>query len=120
MNKQSEKFSSIDDYISKQPSEVQPILEKIRKTILNVNPDFEEDIRYEIPTFRLKDKNIVHFAAFKNHIGFYPTPSGLNEFEEELKKYKTGKGTAQFMLNEEIPYGLIEKMTRFRVGEAGA
>ncbi|MCA9381022.1 DUF1801 domain-containing protein [Candidatus Dojkabacteria bacterium] len=117
MNTSNQTFKSIDEYISKQPKEIQPTLEKIRKTILKVNPDFEEDIRYGMPTFRLKDKNIVHFAAFANHIGFYPTPSGLDEFEQDLKPYRSGKGTAQFKIDEPIPFDLIEKITKFRVNE---
>ncbi|MCA9386866.1 DUF1801 domain-containing protein [Candidatus Dojkabacteria bacterium] len=117
MNNSNQKFKSIDEYIAKQSKELQPTLEKIRKTILKVNPDFEEDIRYGMPTFRLNNKNVVHFAAFANHIGFYPTPSDLDEFEEELKPYRSGKGTAQFKIDESIPFDLIEKITKFRVSE---
>ena len=110
-------YKSIDEYISKQPTEVQKILEKIRKTIKEAAPNATEAISYQMPTFKLNGKNLVHFAAFINHIGFYPTPSGTENFKKELSKYKTSKGTAQFQLSEDIPYNLITKIVKFRVSE---
>jgi len=112
-------FQNIDDYIKTFPVEIQEILQKIRKTIKTAAPGAKEAISYQMPTFKLNDKNLVHFAAFKNHIGFYPTPSGTENFKKELAKYKTSKGTAQFQLNEPIPYDLIAKIVSFRVKEQG-
>ncbi len=109
-------YKSIDEYISTFPNETQVILEKIRKTIKEEAPDAIEKISYGMPTFYLNG-NLVHFAAFKNHIGFFPAPSGINQFEKELLKYKTGKGTLQFSYDEEIPFNLIKKVVKFRVEE---
>lgn len=110
-------FKTIDEYIASHPAEVQKILKKIWSQIKKIIPEAEEAIRYQMPTFRLNGKNLVHFAAYKNHIGFYPTPSGLNAFEKELKPYRSGKGTAQFPLDQPIPYDLIEKIVKFRLAE---
>lgn len=107
------KHNTIDEYISDFPIEVQEILEKVRATIQKAAPDATEAIKYAIPTFVLNG-NLVHFAAFKNHIGFYPAPVGIEEFEKELSIYKKGKGSVQFPLDEPIPYDLISKITRFR------
>ncbi len=106
--------ANIDDYIKDYPKEVRDIMEKIRKTIKEVMPDATETIGYGIPTFKLNGKNVVHFGGYDKHIGFYPAPGGLDEFEEELAQYRKGKGTAQFQLDEPIPYGLIKKITQFR------
>jgi len=108
------KFSTIDEYIAEFPEPVQEILEKIRSVIRQAAPDAKETIAYQMPTFKLK-KNLVHFAAFKNHIGFYPTPIGIEEFKEELSPYASGKGSVQFPLNKPIPYDLIEKIVKFRI-----
>ena len=108
---------SIDEYIAGFPSDVQEILKQIRTTIKKVAPDAEEAIKYQIPTFVLNG-NLVHFAAFKNHIGFYPTPSGVEAFKDELSRYQSAKGSVQFPIGEPIPFGLIEKMVKFRVKEA--
>ncbi|MBP9716457.1 MAG: DUF1801 domain-containing protein [Candidatus Levybacteria bacterium] len=110
-------YKSIDEYISTFPKETQVILEKIRKTIKEEAPNATEKISYGMPTFYLNG-NLVHFAAFKNHIGFFPAPSGINQFEKELLKYKTGKGTLQFSYDEEIPFDLIKKVVKFRVEES--
>lgn len=109
-------YKTIDEYISTFPKEKQLILEKIRKTIKEEAPNASEKISYGMPTFYLNG-NLVHFAAFKNHIGFFPAPSGINAFEKELKKFRTGKGTLQFKNDEEIPYDLIKKVVKFRVLE---
>lgn len=110
------KYESIDDYISKFPSEIQEILSTIRKVIKETAPDAIEKISYQMPTFELHG-NLVHFAAFKNHIGFYPTPNGIDAFKEELSVYKGAKGSIQFPLNEPMPYELISKIVKFRVAE---
>jgi len=108
--------NGIDEQIAKFPKDVQEILEKIRATIRKAAPDAEETINYGIPTFTLTG-NLVHFAGFKNHIGFYPTPSGIEKFKKELSVYKGAKGSVQFPLNKPIPYGLISKIVKFRVKE---
>ncbi len=104
----------IDEYIAGFPKDVQEILQKIRMTIREEAPDAEEAIKYQIPTFTLNG-NLVHFAAFKNHIGFYPTPQGIEEFAEELAPYASGKGSAQFPLDKPIPFDLIRRIVKFRV-----
>jgi len=109
-------FKTIDEYIALQPEENVFILEKIRQVIRDLVPDAEEKISYGIPTFKLHG-NLVHFAAYKNHIGFYPGASGVAQFSSELSKYNTSKGTIQFQLDEEIPYDLIKKITKFRIKE---
>jgi uncharacterized protein YdhG (YjbR/CyaY superfamily) len=107
---------TIDEYIASFPPDLQAILEKIRMTIREAAPDAEETISYQMPTFRLKG-NLVHFAAFKEHIGFYPVPTGIQAFEDELSVYKKGKGSVQFPLDQPIPYDLISRIVRFRVRE---
>jgi uncharacterized protein YdhG (YjbR/CyaY superfamily) len=105
---------NIDEYISNFPNDVQEILQKIRKTIHNAAPDAQEAIKYQIPTFTLKG-NLIHFAAYKNHIGLYPAPRGAEEFKKELANYEGGKGTVQFPLDKPIPYDLIRRIVKFRV-----
>jgi uncharacterized protein YdhG (YjbR/CyaY superfamily) len=107
---------TIDEFIANSPKEVQAILKKIRTTIKRAAPDAEETINYGIPTFTLKG-NLVHFAGFKSHIGFYPTPSGIEKFKKELSVYEGAKGSVKFPLDKPIPYGLIEKIVKFRVKE---
>lgn len=108
--------NGIDEHIANFPKDVQDILEKVRATIHKAAPNAEETINYGIPTFKLEG-NLVHFAGFKNHIGFYPTPSGIEQFEKELSIYKSAKGSVQFPLDKPIPYGLISKIVKFRVKE---
>ncbi len=112
----SKKIQTVDEYISSFPPDIQGILEEMRKTIRESAPEAEETISYGMPTFRLKG-NLVHFAAYKNHIGFYPTPSAINAFKEELSHYNTSKGTVQFPLDEPVPLDLVRKMVLFRVQE---
>ena len=107
---------TIDAYIAAFPDDVQAILQHIRRTIHEIAPEATEAIAYGMPTFRLHG-NLVHFAAFKNHIGFYPVPSGMAAFQEELSAYKQGKGSARFPLDKPIPYDLIQRIVRFRVEE---
>ena len=97
--------------------DVQSILEKIRQTIQKTAPGAVVVISDQIPTFKLNDKNLVHFGAFKNHIGFYPTPSVIKAFKKELSQYKGAKGSVQFPLNKPIPYDLLEKIVMFRAKE---
>lgn len=106
----------IDEYIAGFPKGVQEILEKIRTTIRKAAPAAEETIKYQIPTFTMKG-NLVHFAGYKNHVGFYPAPSGIEKFKKELSAYGSAKGTLQFPLDEPIPFDLISKVVKFRVKE---
>jgi uncharacterized protein YdhG (YjbR/CyaY superfamily) len=105
---------TIDEYNAGLPPAVRERLQKIRAIIKDAAPDAEEAIKYRIPTFVLHE-NLVHFAAFENHIGFYPTPSAIEAFSGELAEYKTAKGSVQFPLDKPIPFGLIQKMVEFRV-----
>ena len=112
----SSKLKSIDEYISGLPDDIRKILEEVRVTIRKAAPEAEEAIRYDIPTFILNG-NLVHFAAFKNHIGFYATPSGNEAFAKELSAYKGGKGSVQFPLDQPMPHKLISRIVKLRVGE---
>jgi uncharacterized protein YdhG (YjbR/CyaY superfamily) len=107
---------TIDEYIAGFPGDVQEILQQIRQTIRKAAPDAQEKISYKMPTFTLKG-NLVYFAAFKNHIGFYPIPSGIEEFKEELSAYEQGKGSVRFPLDKPIPFDLISRIVKFRVKE---
>ena len=109
-------IKTIDEYISQFPEDIRNILNKIRMTIKESAPDLKETINYGIPTFKLKG-NLVHFAAFKEHIGFYPTPSGINAFKNELSSYDTSKGSIKFPLEKPIPFDLIQKIVKYRVNE---
>jgi len=104
----------IDEYIAGFPKGVQEILEKVRMTVRKAAPDAEEAIKYRMPTFTLNG-NLVHFAAFKNHIGFYPAPTGIEAFKDELSAYKGGKGSVQFPLDQPIPFDLIRRIVEYRV-----
>lgn len=106
----------IDIYIAGFPKDVQVILEKVRKTIRKAAPNAQEIINYGIPTFALEG-NLVHFAGFKSHIGFYPTPSGIEKFKKELSAYEGAKGSVRFPLDKPIPYELISRIVHFRVKE---
>jgi len=116
VRKQEKKFESIDQYIATFPEGIQKILQKLRQTIKDAAPNAQEAISYQIPTFKLNG-NLVHFAAYKNHIAFYPTSSAIKEFEKEISHYKTSKGTIQFPINEPLPFDLIERIVNFRVKE---
>ncbi len=110
-------IASIDSYIQTFPEPVQRILEKIRETIQKAAPGATETISYQMPTFKLDGKNLVHFAGYKNHIGFYPIPSAIAAFKKELSPYKNAKGSVQFPLTKPMPYDLIKKIVEFRVRE---
>jgi len=110
-------FKSVDEYIKTFSLETQTILENIRVIIKNNAPDALESISYGMPGYKLNGKPLVYFAAFKNHIGFYATPSGHTTFAKELSVYKQGKGSVQFPLHQSIPYDLISEIVAFRVLE---
>lgn len=107
---------TIDAYIAAQPAAVRPILEKVRAAIAKAAPAATEAIKYQIPTFVLNG-NLVHFGAFKTHLGFYATPTGHTAFAKELSAYESGKGSVQFPFDQPIPYALIAKIVRFRAQE---
>jgi uncharacterized protein YdhG (YjbR/CyaY superfamily) len=110
------KFSNIDDYIASFPPETRIILYRLRETIRKAAPEAKETINYGIPTFTLKG-NLVHFAGFKNHIGFYPTPSGIDAFKKELSVYEGAKGSVKFPASELLPFELVGRIVEFRVRE---
>ncbi len=114
MIKDNKQFKNIDEYIKTFPEDVQRILEKMRQTIQEAAPEVVEAISYQMPTFKLNGKNLVHFAAWENHIGFYPTPAGIEAFNKELLPYKGGKGTVKFPIENPIPYDLVKKIVMFR------
>ncbi len=116
MKTESAKPTTFDDYIATFPTAVQEILQKVRETVKTAVPNATEAISYGMPTFKLAG-NLVHFGAFKNHLGFYPIPSGLDQFKEELAPYKIGKGSVQFPYDEPIPYELIGKIAQFRAAQ---
>lgn len=116
MDKNNRGFNSIDEYIASFPEDIQNILNDIRATIRAAAPEATEKISYQMPTFFLNG-NLVHFAAFKNHVGFYPTPSGIDEFKAELSKYKGGKGSIQFPIDQPVPLDLIAKIVKYRISE---
>jgi uncharacterized protein YdhG (YjbR/CyaY superfamily) len=108
---------NIDEYISAFTGTVQANLIKLRATIKKAAPKVEEKMSYAIPTFTLAGKNLVHFAAYENHIGFYPAPSGIAAFAKELKPYKTSKGAVHFPIDEPLPLALIARIVKFRFTE---
>ncbi len=105
-------YKDVDTYIADFPAEIQKLLQKVRTTIQKTIPKATEKIGYGIPTYKL-EKNVVHFAGYKNHIGFYPGSGPIEHFKTKLKKYKTSKGTVQFPIDEPIPYELIVELTKF-------
>jgi len=118
MAKSKKQLKTIDEYIAVFPKEVQEVLEKIRSAIRESAPKAEEAISYGIPAFRLNgSRGSVYFAGWKNHIGFYPTPSGIEAFKKELAPFKQEKGSVQFPLDKPIPYDLVKKIVRYRVTE---
>lgn len=117
LSSKKKKKSEVDAYIKKFPTKVQSQLKKMRKLLLELVPKAEEVISYGIPTIKLNGTNLVHFAAFKNHIGFYPTSSGVKKFKKELTKYESSKGAIRFPLADPLPAALIKKITKFRISE---
>jgi len=112
-------LKTIDAYIEQQPKLVQAKLKKLRALIRKLAPKATEAIKYGMPAFVL-GKNLVFFAAYKNHIGFYPTPGPINFFKKELAGYETSKGAIQFPIDKPVPFGLVEKIVKFRVKEMTA
>ena len=108
---------SIDDYIAAFPAETQAVLKELRALIAAAAPDATETISYAMPTFDLNGRHLVHFAGYERHIGFYPVPSGVEAFKEELAPYKSGKGSVQFPLGQPLPTQLIRRIVEFRVAE---
>ena len=117
MKSQKSNFKTINEYIKIFPKDIQKILEMVRQTIKKAAPEAEEAISYQMPTFKL-NVNLVHFAAFKNHIGFYPTPSGTKEFKKEISVFRSGKGSIQFPIDKPMPLSLIKKIVKYRVKES--
>ncbi|HJR78421.1 MAG TPA: DUF1801 domain-containing protein [Anaerolineales bacterium] len=109
-------FKTMDEYIDAFPEDVRQILSELRQTIREAAPDAEETISYQMPTFTLNG-NLVHFAAFEHHIGFYPTPSGMEAFKKELSGYKGAKGSVQFPIHEPLPLPLIRRIVEYRIQE---
>ncbi len=110
-------YESMDEYINTFPEDVRKILTSIRQTIKETAPEAQEAIKYQMPTFTLYGGNLVHFAAFKHHIGFYPTPTGVEEFKKDLSRYKGAKGSVQFPLDQPMPLPLIRRIVKYRVKE---
>ena len=110
-------YQNIDEYIASDPAPVQAMMQESGKVIQAARPDAVEAIAYGMHTFKLRGKNLVHFGAFKSHIGFYPTPSGAEAFSADLSSYKQGKGSAQFPLDQPMPYDLMRRIVLFRVTE---
>ena len=119
MKSSAKKYETIDEYINSFPKELKQLLQEVRKTIRKAAPSAEEAISYQIPTFKLNG-NLVHFAAFKNHIGFYPGSKAINIFSKEIVSYKSSKGAIQFPLDKPMPLTLIKKIVRFRVKESSS
>jgi len=109
-------YESTDEYISRFPSEVQGILNELRKVIKESAPEAREKISYQMPTFDLHG-NLVHFAAYQKHIGFYPGASGIEAFQQELSAYKGAKGSVQFPIDKPLPYELISRIVEYRVAQ---
>ncbi len=107
---------TIDEYVRGFAPKMRNILQELRATIRAAAPGAEETMNYAIPTFKLYG-NLVHFAAFENHVGFYPTPSGITAFRKELAKYKSSKGSVQFPLDQPMPLQLVSRIVKFRVAE---
>jgi uncharacterized protein YdhG (YjbR/CyaY superfamily) len=110
------KFATLDEYIGSFPADVQAVLEKTRRRIRSALPAAQEVIRYDIPTFRVNGKNVVHFAGWKHHISVYPIPAGDEAFQREIDPYRAGKGTLRFPLDQPIPYNLIGRVAALLAG----
>ncbi len=110
-----EKANSVHEYLESFPNDIQIKLNQIRDVIKQAAPNAEESISYGIPAYKLYKKPLIYFAGYKNYIGFYATPAGNNKFKSELSRYKQGKGSVQFPLNEEIPLDLIFQIIKFKV-----
>jgi uncharacterized protein YdhG (YjbR/CyaY superfamily) len=116
MDQRKKPINTIDEYIAQFPGEIRDMLQQLRQTIHEEAPDAQDAISYRMPAFRLKG-NLVYFAAFRDHISFFPTSSAIVAFRKELAGYKTSKGTVRFPLDQPIPFDLVRRMVRFRVQE---
>jgi uncharacterized protein YdhG (YjbR/CyaY superfamily) len=116
MDENKDAINTIDGYIMQFPDNIQDILKKLREVIKEAAPEAKEKISYQMPTFYLFG-NLVHFAVCKNHIGFYPTPSGIEAFKKELSEYKSSKGAVQFPMNKPLPFDIIIEIVKYRVDE---
>jgi uncharacterized protein YdhG (YjbR/CyaY superfamily) len=116
MERKQSAFKTIDEYIATFPGKVQKILKGLRRAIKTAAPEAEERISYQMPVF-WQNGNLVYFAAYKKHIGFYPTSSGIRAFKKEISVYKNAKGTVQFPIDRPLPFSLIKKIVKFRVTE---
>jgi len=110
------KPTTVTEYIAGFPADVQAVLQRVRQTVREAAPDAEEVISYQIPTYK-QNGALVHFAAWKNHIGFYPSPSGIKKFAKELAKYEQAKGSVRFPMEQPMPLALIKKIVAYRVKE---
>ena len=110
-------MNEVDKYIDTFPDEIKSILIKIRQVIKMNAKDAEESIAYKMPAYKINGKPLIYFAGYENHIGLYATPSGHAEFDKELSRYKHGKGSVQFPIDQPIPYDLIERIVKFRIKE---
>jgi uncharacterized protein YdhG (YjbR/CyaY superfamily) len=110
-------ISGVDEYISNFPVDVQKLLQRVRTTIRQVVPEAEEVIKYAMPTYVWQNINLVHFAGYKNHVGFYPVPSAIEAFQKELSTYKGAKGSVQFPIDQPMPLDLIRRIVEFRKKE---
>ena len=117
MNSNTIKPTNVDEYIASFSKDIQSLLQEVRMTIRKAAPEALEMISYGIPAFKFQGKPLVYFAAFKNHIGFYPTPTGIDEFEKELSVYKQGKGSVQFPIDKPMPLKLIDKIAKYRMNK---
>jgi uncharacterized protein YdhG (YjbR/CyaY superfamily) len=115
MDTSTQPVTTIDEYIARFPKDVQALLQTFRQTVKEAAPEAVEAISYQMPTFKLYGKNLVHFAAATKHIGFYPTPAGVAAFPKELAAYNTAKGSIQFPMDKKLPLPLIRKIVKFRV-----
>src|SRR5690349_14056212 len=112
-----DKFDTVDDYINSFDTKKKELLIEFRRRIKKLAPTSIESISYGMPGYKLNNKPLVYFAAFKSHIGFFPTPKGIDALDKETKPYRTGKGTMQFHLDKPIPWGLVEKIVKYKVEE---
>jgi len=113
-----QKYDTVDEYIDSLPNRTRGELTKLRNLVKEIAPDTVESMSYGMPGYKLHNKPLVYFAGWKDHIGFYPTPNGMEKFDKELVPYKTGKGTAQFLIDKPLPLDLITKIVKFRVEQA--
>ena len=114
-----ETYTTVDEYIALFPAHTQEVLRGLQAAIREVLPNATEVIRYRMPTLQIGGKNVVHFAGFTHHVGVYPVPSGDDAFQEEQARYRTGKGTVRFPLDEPVPYDFVKRLVGFLVAERG-